>query len=238
MTGPRAGGAVRRLATPVVPSVLTIGNLLCGWAAITHTTRGDLGGAAPFIALAIVFDVLDGRVARLTGTTSALGAQLDSLADLVSFGVAPALLAYRWGLQPLGALGWVTAGGFLVAAAVRLARFNVHADAPDDDGRYFRGLPSPAAAALVAATVLVAPDGLDTVRQSLLAVAVTAGPAVLMVSTLRFRSFKGMSRPAAGTYRLAAAALVAGAFAVSRPHEAFLVAAYAYLTSGFIDLAT
>ena len=186
----RARTTVWRATLPLLPSLFTIGNLLCGWAVIVHALRGDLGGAAPFVALAILFDMFDGRIARLTGTTSAFGAQLDSLADLVSFGVAPALLAYRWGLEPLGALGWLAGAAFLTAAAVRLARFNVHAaGAPEDraededlvgatdPGSHFSGLPSPAAAAVIAATVLMAPAGLHTLPSAVLALAATLVPA-------------------------------------------------------------
>lgn len=245
-SGPSLGGTL----LPLVPSLLTVGNLLCGWAVVVHALRGDLGGAAPFIALAIVFDVLDGRLARLTGTSSPFGAQLDSLADLVSFGVAPALLAYRWGLEPLGLLGWLAGAAYLTAAAVRLARFNVgaaeataasaDADPELDDagpGSHFSGLPSPAAAAVVAATVLVAPAGLHTVPSAVLALAVTLVPAALMVSTLPFRSFKSVDVHGGRTAPLVAAAALVAVFALVEPHAAFLVAAYAYLTSGLVEFA-
>lgn len=222
-----------RRALPWVPSLLTIANLLCGWASIVHALHGDFGGAAPFIALAIVFDMADGRVARMTGTDSAFGAQLDSLADLVSFGMAPALLAYQWGLQPLGGVGWLVGFLFLAAAAVRLARFNAH---PCTDARYFTGLPSPAAAALIAATVLMVPDGLHTPRGALIGLAVVAVPAVLMVSTLRFRTFKTVDVHAWRRYQLLGVAAIAVAVAVSQPHAAFAVVAYAYLSSAFIEL--
>ncbi len=246
MTRPGPTDTVWRSALPLVPSLFTIANLLCGWAVIVHALRGDLGGAAPFIALAILFDMFDGRIARLTGTTSAFGAQLDSLADLVSFGVAPALLVYRWGLEPLGALGWLAGAAFLTAAAVRLARFNVpaadlpvnddSADAPDP-GSYFSGLPSPAAAALIAATVLVAPAGLHTMPSALLALALTLVPAALMVSTLPFRSFKSVHVHAGQGAPLVAIACLVAVFALVEPHAAFLVAAYAYLTSGLVEFA-
>ena len=113
-------------------------------AASSHT-------AAPFIGVAIVLDMLDGRIARMTGTTSEFGVEFDSLADVISFGVAPAILAFQWGLQPLGRLGWAAGFLFVAAAAVRLARFNIQTGAPDK--RYFVGMPSPAAAAVPAATI-------------------------------------------------------------------------------------
>jgi len=253
----RRPASARRTLLPLLPSLFTVGNLLCGWAVVVHALRGDLGGAAPFVALAILFDMFDGRIARLTGTTSAFGAQLDSLADLVSFGVAPALLAYRWGLEPLGLLGWLAGAAFLTAAAVRLARFNVHAAHTEsaqvestgpssedgdaalahDPGSHFSGLPSPAAAAVIAATVLMAPAGLHTLPSAVLALAVTLVPAVLMVSTLPFRSFKSVHVHAGRTVPLVAVACLVAVFALVEPHAAFLVAAYAYLTSGLVEFA-
>jgi CDP-diacylglycerol--serine O-phosphatidyltransferase len=108
--------------------------------------------AAPYVGFAIVLDMLDGRIARLTGGTSAFGVEFDSLADVISFGVAPALLAFNWGLQPFGRLGWAAGFIFVAAAAIRLARFNIQS-AGGQDKRFFIGLPSPAAAAVPAATV-------------------------------------------------------------------------------------
>src|SRR5438132_9663640 len=140
----------------LLPSLLTMGNMFCGYACVVYAMRGEYETAAPFIGFAVVLDMLDGRIARLTGTTSEFGVQFDSLADVISFGVAPAMLSFAWGLQPLGRLGW--AAGFLVvaAAAMRLARFNIQS-AAGGDKRYFVGMPSPAAAAIPASTVWAYP---------------------------------------------------------------------------------
>jgi CDP-diacylglycerol--serine O-phosphatidyltransferase len=219
----------------LLPSLFTIANLFCGWACVIYAMRGDLTTAAPFIGIAIVLDMLDGRIARMTGTTSEFGVQLDSLADLISFGMAPAILAFQWGLVPLGRLGWAVGFLFVTAAALRLARFNIQTHS---DKRYFVGMPSPAAAALPAATVFYFPEGLHTFQQALPGMAVVLVPALLMVSSLRFRSFKsidlGTKRSSRGL--IALAALIAAV--ASRPHEVLLLMAYAYLFSGFVGLAS
>ena len=141
----------------LLPSLFTLANLFCGWACVVYAMRGELATAAPFIGVAMVLDMLDGRIARMTGTTSEFGVQLDSLADLISFGMAPAVLAFPWGLASARPPRLGGRLPVLTAAALRLARFNIQADT---DKRYFVGLPSPAAAGLVAATVFYFPDGL------------------------------------------------------------------------------
>ena len=105
--------------------MFTLANMFCGYACIVYAMRGELATAAPFIGFAIVLDMLDGRIARMTGTTSAFGVEFDSLADVISFGVAPAILSFQWGLHPLGRIGWAAGFLFVAAAAVRLARFNI-----------------------------------------------------------------------------------------------------------------
>ncbi len=109
----------------LLPSLFTVGNMFCGYACIVYAMRGDLTVAAPFIGIAFVLDALDGRIARLTGTTSAFGVELDSLADVISFGIAPAVLTFAWGLGELGRVGWAAGFIYLSAAAMRLARFNI-----------------------------------------------------------------------------------------------------------------
>ena len=130
----------------LLPSLFTVGNMFCGYACIVYAMRGDLTIAAPFIGIAFLLDSLDGTIARLTGTTSAFGVELDSLADVISFGIAPAVLAFAWGLSDLGRVGWAAGFIYLSAAAMRLARFNIQS-ASASDKRYFAGMPSPAAAA-------------------------------------------------------------------------------------------
>src|SRR5918995_1351191 len=145
--------AARRFRRGVylLPSMFTMANLFCGYACIVYAMRGEFDIAAPFIGFAMVLDMLDGRIARMTGATSDIGIELDSLADVVSFGMAPAILSFTWGLQPLGRWGWAVGFVFVAAAALRLARFNVQVGSTDK--RYFVGMPSPAAPAVPAATV-------------------------------------------------------------------------------------
>ena len=109
----------------ILPTLFTLGNMFCGYACIVYAMRGEFETAAPFIGFAIVLDMLDGRIARMTGSASEFGVEFDSLADVISFGMAPAILSFSWGLQPLGRLGWAAGFLFLTAAAMRLARFNI-----------------------------------------------------------------------------------------------------------------
>src|SRR3954453_8204288 len=131
----------------LLPSMFTVANLFCGYACVVYSTRGDFDTAAVLIGIAMVLDTLDGFLARLTRSTSAFGVELDSLADVVSFGLAPAILAFTWGMWPLGRLGWAAGFIYVTAAAMRLARFNIQTS-PVSDKRYFAGMPSPAAAAV------------------------------------------------------------------------------------------
>ena len=222
-----------RRGMPIVPSLFTLANLFCGWACVVHAMRGELVQAVPFIGLAIVFDVLDGRIARMTGTTSDFGGELDSLADLVSFGVAPAVLAFQWGLQPLGWVGGVAGFLYVTTAALRLARFNV---ATPTDKRHFVGLPSPAAAAVVATTVFYRPDSIVGYHHALLALLVVLVPAALMVSTVPYRSFKAFDVHAHRTYQWVLVFAALGVAIVGRPHEALAVLACVYLLSAPVRL--
>src|SRR5437016_2516674 len=175
----------------LLPTLFTLGNMFCGYACVVYAMRGEYETAAPFIGFAIGLDMLDGRIARLTGTATAFGVEFDSLADVISFGIAPAILSFAWGLSPLGRLGWAAGFIFVTAAAMRLARFNIQSSGGGDK-RYFVGMPSPAAAAIPAATVYAYPTGLYDYREALPALAMVVVPAVLMVSTIRFRSFKNL----------------------------------------------
>src|SRR5207244_10676488 len=143
--------------------------------------RGGREPAAPFVGFAIVPDMPDGRIARMTGSASDFGVEFDSLADVISFGIAPAILSFSWGLQPLGRLGWLAGFLFLTAAAMRLARFNIQSGMGGDK-RYFAGLPSPAAAGIPAATVFAYPYGLTDYRAALPALAMVLIPAAFVVS--------------------------------------------------------
>ncbi len=175
----------------LLPNLFTTGALFSGFYAVIASMNGDYINAAVAIFLAMLLDGLDGRVARLTNTQTDFGAEYDSLSDMVSFGIAPALVAFSWSLQGLGKIGWVAAFVYVAGAALRLARFNTqiaHADK-----RFFIGLPSPAAAALVAGTVWIFTEmqlaGVDV--NWLMAIIVPAA-GLLMVSNVKYHSFKGL----------------------------------------------
>jgi CDP-diacylglycerol--serine O-phosphatidyltransferase len=220
----------------LLPSMFTVANMFCGYACIVHAMRGEFDRAAPFIGFAFVVDMLDGLIARLTGTSSAFGLELDSLADVISFGVAPAVLVFSWGLFQLGRLGWAVGFLFVTAAALRLARFNIQS-AVAADKRYFVGMPSPAAAAVPAATVNAWPYQLQDYPQALLALAVVLVPALLMVSTVRFRSFKTLDLGWQRNYLYLF--LVAGGLAAiaTEPRIVLVALAYGYLISAFVGMA-
>lgn len=172
----------------LLPSLLTTGNLFCGFLAMILTAERRYDQAALAIFVAIIMDVLDGRIARLMGATSQFGVEFDSLADVVSFCVAPAFLLYAFALSRLGRPAWLGAFLFVICGALRLARFNVHTGT--GDRRFFIGLPTPAAAGLAASAVLLF-DGPPLARWALVAIsAATYLVALLMVSTVRYWSFK------------------------------------------------
>jgi CDP-diacylglycerol--serine O-phosphatidyltransferase len=219
----------------LLPSLFTLANMFCGYACIVYSMRGEFATAAPFIGLAIVLDMLDGRIARLTGTTSQFGVEFDSMADIVSFGMAPALMAFMWGLQPLGRLGWAAGFIYVAAAAARLARFNIQAGTQDK--RFFVGMPSPAAAGVPAATVFAYPWGFQTYAEALPALAIVIVPALLMVSTIRFRSFKNLDLQSRRSYPILVLLAVFIALLASHTEIVLIVMAYTYLLSAFVETA-
>ena len=208
--------------------------MFCGYACVVYAMRGDLVTAAPFIGFAIILDMLDGRLARLTGTTSAFGVELDSLADVISFGIAPAVLAYAWGLSELGRVGWASGFMYISAAAMRLARFNTQS-AHQLDKRYFIGMPTPAAAGVVAATIYAWPYPV-TGYPGVATVMVVLVPAALMVSGIRFRSFKTINFGWGPSYLPLLGFAVFIAFITTAPRFTLPVLAYGYLLSAFIEL--
>jgi CDP-diacylglycerol--serine O-phosphatidyltransferase len=220
----------------LLPSLFTIGNMFCGYACVVYAMRGEYETAAPFIGFAIVLDMLDGRIARMTGTDSEFGVQFDSMADVISFGVAPAILAFAWGLSPLGRLGWAAGFMFVTAAAMRLARFNIQS-ASGGDKRYFVGMPSPAAAGITAATVHAYPWGFYEYGDALPVLAMVLVPAALMVSTVRFRSFKTIDLQSRRPYTVLILIAAAIVLIATDSRRVLVVMAYSYLASGFIGLA-
>jgi CDP-diacylglycerol--serine O-phosphatidyltransferase len=202
--GPRKRSPLRR-GVYLLPSLLTVGNLLCGYYAILAALRGtslDFDAASKAIGLAILFDSLDGRVARMIGGDSEFGKQFDSLADVISFGVAPAMLGYAWGIReawandPYGVhvlqLGWMVTLGFVLCCAWRLARFNIQGMMPGTSNRYFVGLPAPGGAAMIAAVVHARKFPLDDMGLAAAWMVLVAVVGVLMVSRLRFYGFKDL----------------------------------------------
>jgi len=184
--------APRRRAIYLLPNAFTTAALFCGFYAIVMAMnlRFDLASIAIFAAM--VLDAVDGRVARLTNTQSEFGAQYDSLSDMVSFGAAPALVMYVWTLREMGKLGWLAAFIYCACAALRLARFNTNIAVVDK--RYFQGLPSPAAAALVAGFVWLMDDlGVPRTDLSWAAWAITLYAGLTMVTNVPFYSFKDVN---------------------------------------------
>jgi CDP-diacylglycerol--serine O-phosphatidyltransferase len=219
-----------RRGASILPSLFTIGNLFLGFWAIIKTFDGRLAEAAPLIAGAIILDMLDGRIARLTGTTSDFGAQLDSLADAVSFGVAPALLAFRWALDSMPRVGWLAAFLFTVCGVLRLARFNVQRHVVDS--RYFVGLPIPAAAGQIAAVVFFLPEPIEEHSQALVVLGLVVGLAFLMVSTLRYWSFKGIDLRRRRSYINVLGIAVLFLLMAAHPEVMLLTIACLYTISG------
>jgi CDP-diacylglycerol--serine O-phosphatidyltransferase len=218
----------------LLPSLFTIANLFCGYACVVYSTRGDFDTAALFIGIAMVLDTLDGFFARLTNSSTAFGLELDSLADVVSFGLAPAILAFTWGLWPLKRLGWAAGFLYVSAAAMRLARFNIQsktASLSAVDKRYFVGLPSPAAASVIASTVYLYPYGLQEPQAAFPALAMVLVPAFLMVSTIKFRSVKAIDvgwrrSPFAPLF----VAVVVLALITTHPRIALVALSYTYVS--------
>jgi CDP-diacylglycerol---serine O-phosphatidyltransferase len=214
----------------LLPSLFTVANLFCGYACVVYSTRGDFDTAALLIGIAMVLDTLDGFFARLTNSSTAFGVELDSLADVISFGMAPAILAFTWGLWPLKRLGWAAGFLFVTAAAMRLARFNIQTtNTAATDKRYFVGMPSPAAAAVIAATVYLYPYGLHDRQTALPALAMVLVPALLMVSTIRFRSVKAIDVGWRRSYLALFLAAVAIALVAAHPRIALVALSYAYV---------
>jgi CDP-diacylglycerol--serine O-phosphatidyltransferase len=183
---------VRKRGIYLLPNIFTTLNLFAGFYAIVQAMNHEFEKAAVAVFIAMVLDSIDGRVARLTRTQSAFGAEYDSLADMVSFGAAPALVMYEWALRDLGRIGWIAAFVYCVGAALRLARFNTQLSVADK--RWFTGLPSPAAAALVAGMIWVFNDYQVAGGQvRWLAAAVTIYAGITMVSNVKFYSGKDIN---------------------------------------------
>lgn len=176
----------------ILPNILTSASLFCGFFSIISAFKGNYISASIAILVSIIFDGMDGRIARLTNTTSKFGVEYDSLSDLISFGVAPALLIYLWALIPFGRWGWLASFLFVVCGALRLARFNVSLGSTDI--RYFKGLPIPAAASMIATTILLLHHiGKNEIHKNIIILLLIYTLAFLMVSNIRFNSLKNLN---------------------------------------------
>ena len=253
-------GTMRR-GVYILPSLFTVGTLVCGYYAILAALRGSLaltaGGAeglsaaafdnaAKAIGWAILFDGLDGRIARLTNSTSAFGREFDSLADVITFGLAPAILAYAWGIraisEPFGPgllhhipqLGWIVTFAYVICGAARLGRFNIDTVKPTTDRRYFVGMPIPAAAGTVAAIVHWEKAPLEHWLSSLAWMVVVAILAFLMVSRMRYYSFKTLDLRRRRSYIaiIFLGLIIWGIFVYSEP--VLLTIAVTYALSGIV----
>ena len=255
-SAPPAGNAPpprRRKGIYVLPNMITLAALFGGFYAIVMAMHGQFVAAATGIFAAMVLDSLDGRVARMTHTQSAFGEQMDSLSDMVSFGAAPALVAYMWALQPLGKAGWCAAFVYCACAALRLARFNVNTGVVDK--RYFQGLPSPAAAALVAGFIWLTSTMIEAQREvplfralisalggtrvargdfSWLLFAITLFAGLTMVTNTPYYSFKDLrGRRSVPFVMLVLAALLIAVISIEPATMLFLVFV-GYALSGYV----
>ena len=229
------GRTVKRRGVYLLPNLFTTGALFCGFYAVVAAMRGDFETAPIAILFALVFDGLDGRVARLTKSSSKFGAEYDSLADMVSFGVASALVMFSWALGDLGKAGWSATFMYVACTALRLARFNTQVGVGDPN--YFMGLASPAAACILGCFVWVCQDQGWTgaavpYEVAVAATVVTALAAILMIARVPYHSFKGLDLH--GRVPFFAMVLIVLVFALVTvdPPKVLLVASLSYALSG------
>lgn len=228
----------RKVAAPLtrgvflVPVTITSVGLLAGFYSLISAINSHFELAAVMVALAFVCDGLDGRVARASRTSSLFGAEYDSLADVVAFGVAPAGLIYMWALKPLGAWAWLVSGMYVVCAALRLARFNIQTATMDK--RRFTGLPVPGAAVVIAGSVLAySYFELDLPRLlTALALPMTVALAGLMISRIPYPSFKTIGLRRRAPVEILIAVLLALGFMIAMPQLSFFLVATGYMLSG------
>ena len=228
----------RRRGIYLLPNLFTLGNLFAGFFAIVQAMNQRFELAAIAIIAAIVLDGMDGRVARLTNTQSAFGEQFDSLSDMTSFGIAPALVIYEWALQDLGRIGWAGAFVYCAGAALRLARFNANIGVIDK--RFFQGLPSPSAALLIAGFVWLAVDNKFSIREAWMpwvALLLTAYAGLTMVSSAPFYSGKSFQLGRSVPFWVMVAAIGVIVVISSDPPIALFTLVFCYAVSGYLYLA-
>lgn len=234
----------KRMPTPlqmrrgvyILPNLFTSGGLFCGFFSVVATIKEDYLLAAIAILIAQVFDALDGRIARLTKTSSQFGVEYDSLADVIAFGVAPGVLAYRWALEPWGVWGWLAASLYVICGALRLARFNVQIEVTDK--KHFIGLPIPAAAAVVATTILMyfflgGAGATSKHITLLLLIYILAG---LMVSNVPYYSFKEIHLRNRQPFWILLAGIIVLQLTIAEPQIILFSVFAAYALSGPVRL--
>jgi len=219
----------------ILPNLLTSGCLVGGFYAIVAAFNGAYIIAAVAIMIAFLFDGIDGRVARLTRTTSRFGVEYDSLADLVAFGVAPGILVFSWALQPYGRLGWLAAFLYVACGALRLARFNAQFDTAEP--RWFRGLPIPMAASLIAASVFLLHDlGEEGETKHLSLLILIYVLAFLMVSNIRYPSFKNLELLKRKPFSTLVAMILTIVVVVAQPAIMLFIFSFLYLMIGPVNV--
>ena len=220
----------------ILPSIFTTFALFAGFYSIVASINGDYTLAAISIMVAMLWDALDGRVARFTNTQSAFGAEYDSLSDLVSFGVAPALLVYEWSLSDLGRIGWLAAFIYLVCAALRLARFNTQVGTADK--RYFQGLPSPASAGVIASMIWLKFWNFEYFDIGVVSfsyytgIAITILCGLLMVSNVRYFSFKEFDSTDKASFRFLLLTVLSLIVLLYKPNIVLFAGFFIYMLSG------
>ena len=236
---PSIEASLRERGIYLLPNLFTSASLFAGFYAIVQAMNGRFEHSAVAIFIAMILDGLDGRVARLTNTQSAFGAEYDSLSDMVSFGVAPALVLYVWALKPMGKLGWIAAFIYCACAALRLARFNTKLD--KGDKRYFQGLPSPAAAALLAGLVWVCFDNgisggevfYGGLKMKWIAWTITLFAGLSMVSDLRYYSGKDINLRSSVPFVVILLIVLSFVLISYSPPEVLFAVSLAYGLSGY-----
>jgi CDP-diacylglycerol--serine O-phosphatidyltransferase len=221
----------RRRGIYVLPNLVTTASLFCGFFAVISAIGGNYYQAALSILLAAVLDGADGRIARLTKTTSAFGVQYDSLSDLIAFGLAPAVLVFLWALKPFDRFGWIAAFLYLVCGALRLARFNVQVGQVGNN--YFVGLPIPAAASIVATTILFIYQMGGTGSTGYLVILIMIYVlSFLMVSNIPYPSFKGMKLGERRSFNFLVAVVLLFVLVALEPFLMLSVGIFGYVLSG------
>ncbi|MDY0095850.1 MAG: CDP-diacylglycerol--serine O-phosphatidyltransferase [Candidatus Vecturithrix sp.] len=221
----------------LLPNLFTLGNIFFGFYSIIFTISGAFVRAAYMIIIAGFFDVFDGKIARATNSTSRFGVEFDSLADLVSFGVAPGVLVYLWALKPLGRIGWLGAFLFLVCGALRLARFNVQVDKVSSER--FIGLPIPCGAGMLASTVIFYHHYITTEPykkpHSFLITLLVYVLAILMVSNIKYRSSKNITAKGKSPFKVMVVASIILIVVALKPEITFFLIGLAYITFGLLE---